>query len=38
MNTLNTLTEWVESAPKTGVKMIEALRRNFAFHRSATVR
>ncbi|HEV7690624.1 MAG TPA: histidine kinase [Hyphomonadaceae bacterium] len=29
MNTLNALTEWVESDPKTGVKMIEALAEEF---------
>jgi hypothetical protein len=29
MNTLNALTEWVESDPKTGVKMIEALAGEF---------
>lgn len=29
MNTLNALTEWVESDPKTGVKMIEALADEF---------
>ena len=29
MNTLNALTEWVESDPKTGVRMIEALAEEF---------
>lgn len=29
MNTLNALSEWVESDPKTGVKMIEALAGEF---------
>jgi len=29
MNTLNALSEWVESDPKTGVKMIEALAEEF---------
>jgi len=29
MNTLNALAEWVESDPKTGVKMIEALAEEF---------
>lgn len=29
MNTLNALVEWVESDPKTGVKMIEALAEEF---------
>ncbi len=29
MNTLNALTEWVESDPRTGVKMIEALAGEF---------
>ncbi len=29
MNTLNALIEWVESDPKTGVKMIEALAEEF---------
>lgn len=29
MNTLNALMEWVESDPKTGVKMIEALAEEF---------